>query len=128
MPVYYKASKVKSHLDPEKKERYYARPAKRQNIGLREISRRLAMRSTASPGDVALVLNDLRDLLLELLGENYNVHIDGFGIFSLTFKSDTADSPEEITYNSVKEIRLQFLPDKEMKQELKTIKVRKVGG
>ena len=85
----------------------------------------MAARSTVSRGDVSLVLNGLTDLMLELLEDNHSVRLDGLGIFSLSFKSEVADSPDQITYTSVKDIRLQFLPDKSIKQELSNFRVLK---
>ena len=125
MPVLYKIAPVKSHFDPDGKTRYIARPTRRQTIGLKEFSQMMAARSTVSRGDVSLVLNGLTDLMLELLEDNHSVRLDGLGIFSLSFKSEVADSPDQITYTSVKDIRLQFLPDKSIKQELSNFRVLK---
>ncbi|MCB0806538.1 MAG: hypothetical protein KDC05_12130 [Bacteroidales bacterium] len=125
MTLLYKPSKIRSHLDPEQKERYIARPTKRIIVDQDAIGELLAMRSTVSPEDVSLVLNGLRHVMMDLLGDNHIIHLPGFGIFGTAFKSEVADTPDGITYRSVKDIKLTFRPDPWMKRKMKEFVVRK---
>ena len=59
MTLLYKPSKIRSHLDPEQKERYIARPTKRIIVDQDAIGELLAMRSTVSPEDVSLAFADI---------------------------------------------------------------------
>ncbi len=125
MSINYQISPVKSHFDPEDKVRYIARPTKRTIIGMKKISQMINQRTTASPADIMLVLYSFIDLIPELLMDNYIVHLKPFGIFSLSFKCKPEENPEDVSYNSISELRIQFRPDPEIKLQLREAKIRK---
>lgn len=125
MTVYYKVSPVKSHFDPEGKVRYIARPCKRNKIDINQISQIISERSTFSKPDVMGVLYSFVDLIPELLMNNYTVHLEPLGVYSLSFKCKPAEQPDDISYRSVTEVRMQFRPSTELKQRLNHAEVRK---
>lgn len=125
MPVYYQISPVKSHFDPEGKVRYIARPCKRDKIMMEKICQIIDQRTTFSPGDIMGVLHSFFDLIPELLMNNGIVHLKPLGVFSLSFKCKAEESPEDITYRSVSDFRIQFRPDPELKRRLLNTEVRK---
>lgn len=125
MPIRYKvASRIA--LGSNKETRYYARATKREMAGFRDISRIISDRCTASAADVMLVLTALSDLIPELIADGRSVKLDGIGIFSSSFKAQEKDKPEEVTAKTIEQVRLKFLPDKEIKQQLKHCEFEKV--
>jgi predicted histone-like DNA-binding protein len=125
MTVYYKVSTVKSHFDPEGKVRYIARPCKRKKINIEEISEIISTRSSFSKPDVIGILYSFADLIPELLMDNYTVHLKPLGVYSLSFKCKPEEQPDDISYRSVTEVRMQFRPDPEVKRMLMNTEVRK---
>jgi hypothetical protein len=125
MPVYYQISPVKSHFDPEGKVRYIARPCKRKKIPVNEVCKIIAKRSSGKEPEVMHSLYSFLDLIPELLMDNGIVHLKPLGVFSLSFKCKPEDSPDKITYRSVKDFRIQFRPAPELKRRLMNTVVRK---
>ena len=91
----------------------------------RHISKLLSMRSSASRSDVAMIIEGLATLIPELLANGYTVKLDNFGIFRLHAKAEPSNDPEKVTAHNIKGYRISFIPDKEIKSELKVIKAKK---
>jgi predicted histone-like DNA-binding protein len=128
MNLIYKVSPVKSHLNQGGEVKFIARPDKRQKADFRKISDIISDRSTLSSVDIIAVLEAFASLVPELLMDNYSVHLPPLGIFSLSFKSECHDTPEDVNFTSVKEVKMQFRPDKEIITKLKVAKARKAAG
>jgi predicted histone-like DNA-binding protein len=94
-------------------------------VNLRDIATILAKRSSASEADVYLVIVGLVDLLPELLGQGKTVKIERLGTFRLHAKVKTDTSSEKITSHNIKEIRVSFKPDNEIKRALQGFKILK---
>lgn len=125
MTVYYKVSPVKSHFEPEGKVRYIARPSKRKKITIDQVSKMISERSSLSKPDVMGVLYSFAELVPELIKDNYIVQLKPLGVYSLSFKSKSVENPEDISFRSVTEVRMQFRPDPEVKRKLMNTVVRK---
>ena len=128
MNLIYKVSPVKSHLNQGGEVKFIARPDKRQKADFRKISDIISDRSTLSSVDIIAVLEAFASLVPELLMDNYSVHLPPLGIFSLSFKSECHDNPEDVNYTSIKQVKMQFRPDKEIITKLKVAKARKAAG
>lgn len=80
-----------------------------------ELARRIAQMSTASTGDVHLVLRSLPSVMAQIMNEGRTVHIDGLGsfFFKLSCAGRGVDTPEEVSRKLIKDIRVQFLPERQ---------------
>lgn len=80
-----------------------------------ELARRIAQMSTASTGDVHLVLRSLPSVMAQIMNEGRTVHIDGLGsfFFKLSCAGRGVDTPEEVSRKQIKDIRAQFLPERQ---------------
>ena len=80
-----------------------------------ELARRIAQMSTASTGDVHLVLRSLPSVMAQIMNEGRTVHIDGLGsfFFKLSCAGRGVDTPEEVSRKQIKDIRVQFLPKRQ---------------
>jgi len=125
MQLIFKVSPVKGHLNQGGAVKYIARPDKRSKADFRMISKMISDRSTVSSIDVIAVLEAFADVVPELLLQNHSVHIPPLGIFSLSFKSECHDNPDEVSHKSIKNVRMQFRPDKEIVAKLKGAKAGK---
>ncbi|NCC74195.1 MAG: hypothetical protein EOM06_12440 [Sphingobacteriia bacterium] len=118
MAIYFQASTSKSYLDPGGEKKYIARPANRQKADFRMISEMIGERSTLTSADIIAVLYAFAEVVPELLLNNYSVHLPPLGIFSISLKSKVHDSPSEVEAGSIREIRIQFRPDKELSKKV----------
>ncbi len=86
------------------------KPADTQEVG--EI---IARRCTASPSDVHAVLRALPEVMVDIMQSGRSVHIDGLGSFyyKLSCAGRGVDTPEEVSEEQVKSIRVQFLPERQ---------------
>lgn len=122
MAIKFKATPVKSHLDQSGGTKYIARTVKRAKADFRLISDMISERSTLSSPDIIAVLYAFAEVVPELLLDNYSVHLPPLGIFSISLKSAVHENAADVRAASVREIRLQFRPDKEISRKLNTIK------
>ena len=97
-----------------------------KQIGLGEVADLLSKRTTASGADVILVVNALIDLIPELLAGGNTVRLDGLGVFRLHARVTASELPELVSAKNIRELRLSFIPDKEIKEQLQKIQVKPV--
>ena len=83
----------------------------------KDVAARIARMSTASPGDVHLVLTCLPTVMAQFMDEGRPVHIDGLGSFhfKLSCAGRGVDTPEEVDRKQIKAVRVQFLPERQGK-------------
>lgn len=104
---------------------YFPKLTGTSQTNLRQLSKILAMRSTASEADVYLVVTGLINLIPQLLTEGKTVKLDGLGTFRLHARVDPASSPDKVTARNIRELRMSFRPDNEIKRELNAANVKK---
>lgn len=80
----------------------------------KDVAARIARMSTASPGDVHLVLTCLPTVMAQFMDEGRPVHIDGLGSFhfKLSCAGRGVDTAEEVSRQQIRSIRVQFLPER----------------
>ena len=87
----------------------------RNPVNTQELAKEIARMSTASPGDVHLVLRCLPTVMSYFMNAGRPVHIDGLGsfFFKLSCAGRGVDTPEEVSRKQIKAIRIQFLPERQ---------------
>ena len=118
-------STVKPNEGDKEKKIWFPKLTGSSQKTLREVADILAERSSASPGDVYMVVVGLVDLIPELLTYGYTVKLDRFGTFRLHAKVETSESPDDVTVRNIKELRVSFRPDNEMKIKVQGAKITK---
>lgn len=126
MPLFYKAT---STFQPGEgstgKKLWFPKITGSSQKSLKDISKLLEKRSTLSSIDILGVLHGLSDLIPELLCEGNTIKIDGLGTFRLHAKVTTCNSEEEVSVHHIREFRLSFKPDNEIKEKLQEAKPKK---
>lgn len=125
MAVKYKVTPTRSPQNAGGQTRYIARPAERGKAGINELSAYISDRTTLSRPDVMAVVYAFADAIPYFLMENENVHIPPLGVFSLSFRSETCETPGEVNKHSIKEMKIQFRPNKELTHKLKKADISK---
>lgn len=80
-----------------------------------EVGEAITQVCTASPADVHAVLRALPDVMARIMESGRSVHIDGLGSFyyKLSCAGRGVDTPEEVSEEQIKVIRVQFVPERE---------------
>jgi len=106
----------------EREERLHARVVPSGTIHLRGLAEVIQAGSTATVGDVMLVVGQLVEHVREQLGKGMRVHIDGLGYLELTLKCRPVQKSGEIRSESIHVKSISLRPDSEMKSALATFK------
>jgi len=127
MAIKYKVIKQgATPLTQTNKSYYTARACKRSLVGLDEIAELLSLRSTLSKADVFATLIALTEAIPEYLLNNQSVQLGDLGTVSLHLSSKSESTPEDVTWRSIKELKVQFRAGKEIKKSLKSAHFKKV--
>lgn len=121
MALQFNAVERQNPINKEKK--WYASPRQTGKRDLKSISKDLSELSSLSAGDVQNVIVNLIDQLPKWLMEGISVKLDGFGSFRLSFSSDGVLNKDEVTANLIKDLRVIFDPDDNIKERIQKTKV-----
>ena len=114
-------------LNPQTKEKkWYASPKLTGNRDLKGISRDLAEVSSLSAGDVQNVIVNFIDQIPKWLMQGISVKLDGLGSFRLSFSSEGVAEEKDVSVSLVKEIRIIFVADPEIKGRIQNTKINPV--
>ncbi|MBE0651707.1 MAG: HU family DNA-binding protein [Bacteroidales bacterium] len=100
--------------------KYYGRISGRKQVNFRQIANTLSRRTTMSSADVAAAIEGFREIIVEELMAGNNVKLDGLGIFSLSVRTDGVEDPSKLNKTRIRDVKIQFRPDPELKDILKT--------
>jgi len=106
-----------------KVKKWYAAPHQTGNRDLKSMSKDLAEVSSLSAGDVQNVIVNMIDQLPKWLMEGISVKLDGFGSFRLSFSSEPVGSKEAVSANLIKDIRIIFDADNNIKTRIQKTKI-----
>jgi predicted histone-like DNA-binding protein len=125
MALQFNAVERQNPINKEKK--WYASPKQTGKRDLKSISKDLSELSSLSAGDVQNVIVNLIDQLPKWLMEGISVKLDGFGSFRLSFSSEGATTKEEVNANLIKDLRILFDADDNIKDRIQKTKVNPVA-
>jgi predicted histone-like DNA-binding protein len=99
---------------------YCGRISGRDQIDFDRIADTLNRRTTLSRVDVAAAIEGFREIIVEELMAGNNVKLDRLGIFSLTVSTEVVDDPSKLNEKHIRDVKIRFRPDPELKRMLKT--------
>jgi predicted histone-like DNA-binding protein len=108
----------KNPQNPLEAQKWYLVQERSGSVGLAEIAKEIADRSSLTFGDVQNVLRNLLDVLPTYIRLGQTIHLEGFGSFHLSVSSDGKATPEELTAHAVRNPHLIFTPSVEMKKSI----------
>ncbi len=127
MAINYKVvSKRPGGIAAKRPPKYYPVLTKRRVATTRDIIDKIQGSANVSSPEIVAVLELLRTVIPSLLGSGHNVRLDGLGTFSIHARSKGKDTPEEVTSRDIDSLNISFLPDKDIKRRLNTVKFNKV--
>lgn len=115
--------------NPAKKEapkKYYAQAKSSGEVSLREVCTIISDRSTASKGDVTLILDGFVHTLLTELAKGKIVRLGEFGSFQVAITGKGADKPDKFTSSMIEKATITFRPGSDLKDMLNTLSFEKI--
>lgn len=91
-------------------ELYYAQTSITKRVDLNRICNRISKYSTASRGDILLVLDGLLSVMNESLGDGESVHLGDFGSFRMVAGSKGAQTEKEFNTSLFNRAHIVFYP------------------
>jgi predicted histone-like DNA-binding protein len=117
MAIKVKKIQRRNPMNPEQ-SRWYLVQEKSGTVDMARIVRDIQDRSALTAGDVRSVLDNLAEVLPVYLRLGQTVNLRGFGTFRVSVSSEGMDTAEELTARKVKNVKIAFIPAKELKQSL----------
>lgn len=97
-------------------EKIYAKHATGKTINISTIVKTITEKTTASRGDVHLVIMALVDEVKAQLGNGNRVELGDLGAFKPAIKSNGVSTPEEFGVNLIYQANVQWQPSKYIKE------------
>lgn len=129
MAITYKLVQRKDmHKDAEEDAKlYYAQSLSNGTVEFADVCENIAKISTASTGDVKLVLDGLVYEIKRAMKAGQIVQIEGLGNFQATVSSTGAETEEGFQASQVKTPKITFRASKELKQAAGNVSIQKTG-
>jgi len=122
MSLNYHVVKRRIMQGPLKDEfRYYGQVRKSKKIPFKKLCQKIALQSSATKGDVELILNGLVTALIEHLDNGDIVPVGDLGNFRMSAGSRPAETLEEFNSNYMRRPRVIFTPSVELKEMVRNV-------
>lgn len=129
MAIKYRITRRKNTIKPSSEPAFIMQAVGHEEVNLRRLAYEISNMSTHTEGDVYGVLLMLVKQLKFHLADGETVVLDDLGRFKITFKSDSAPTPEQLGKKSVLKFGVNYLPSTEfkrwMKKELEVVPEKK---
>ncbi len=119
MSIRIKAVGRKNPQQPENPAKYYASVVKKGYVDVDQLAKRVAYSSSTNRSDVYAVIMALLDVIPIELAEGNIVQLGKLGSFSIVVNSEGAETEAEVNSQLIKNIKVRFIPGKELKEEAK---------
>ena len=106
-------------------KKFYPQAKAKGEITLKEVSTIISDRSTASRGDVSLILDGLVHTLMVELAKGNIVRMGEFGSFQITVSGQGAEVAEKFNASMIESSSITFRPGKDLKDMLATLSFEK---
>ncbi len=108
------------------KKKYVARLHRMPMLRRDDLAKRVEVNSCVTSPMVQLVWDETLEVTKDMLQSGTPVQIGGLGTIELSLRSKTYDSPDEITFKSIKNVEIIFKPSVELKEILTDLYYTKV--
>ena len=98
--------------------KFYAQVVSTGKTDLERLAYLVANQSTVREGDCYAVILSLIHNIVDELNQGRIVKLDKLGTFNISVSSNASDTPEAVSANSVKDVRIRFRPDQRIKNSL----------
>ena len=107
-------------------ELYYAQTSITKKVDLNRICSRISKYSTASRGDILLVLDGLLSVMNESHGDGESIHLGDFGSFRMVAGSKGTENEKDFNVSIFNKARIVFSPGTMLNEIRKNAKYEKM--
>lgn len=107
-------------------KKFYATAVNQGDLSLKNLSKQIALMSTVSRTDVYAVLMAFIEVVPAALEDGKIVRLGSLGTLRVVVSSESADTAEEVSSHSVKQLKLRYRPSAELKTQIKAFPIEKV--
>ena len=102
-------------------KKFYPQAKAKGEVTLKEVCTIISDRSTASKGDVTLILDGFVHTLLTELAKGSIVRMGDFGSFQISVSGEGAEHAEKFTSSMIESASIVFRPGKDLRDMLTTL-------
>jgi predicted histone-like DNA-binding protein len=118
MAVHFKVVHKKNPIQMDEEGKYYAQAMVTGKVTLDKLCNRVARVSTASRGDVQLVICALMDEVIDSLEEGNTVRLGDLGCMRISLSSTGEETPSKVSANNIRKGRIIFTPSVMLKDRV----------
>ena len=126
MSVSYKLIPKQNNLATPPEVKYYPCVVTNGEVGLKDLAKIIATRSTISKADCYGVIMALCDVIGDSLSDGKIVRIDSLGSFQVSAIGEAAESVDSMSKSIIKGTKILYKPSKDLKNTMKNIKYKKI--
>ncbi|MCC8186433.1 MAG: HU family DNA-binding protein [Bacteroides sp.] len=123
MAVVYKKTLKKNPINPDIEKYYPQLVTLGKSVGEEYIAHQVKELSSLSKGDIQSVITNFLDVVRTALYSGHSVNLRNFGVFSLSARTEGADTKEECTARNIKSIRINFRASKSIRPDVNASRV-----
>jgi predicted histone-like DNA-binding protein len=112
--------------NPQVARKYYAQAQSTGQLTLRDIAEQAAEISTLSPIDMVAAIEALIIIISTALADGNTIVLGDLGWFSLSIRSEGADTEKEFTSRNIISVMIRFHPGKRLKHVLEQADYKKL--
>jgi len=111
---------------PAGAKRWHAQSILSGNCTVEELYNDIADRSTATAGDIQLIIDGLVQILSRRLQSGQSVQLGSFGTFRPSLCSDGTEKKEDFNASMIRTPRIVFHPGKQLRELRRNIRVERI--
>lgn len=127
MPIEYSLAERGNPGNPSAPKKLYAVARSTGETTVRGLAKRISDRSTVSTVDVMAVLEGFFQTVPEELAAGHIVRFGDFGSFSISLKSEGADTEKEFVVGLINNVKVVFRPGKLFAQAVQNAEFKRVS-
>lgn len=108
----------KNPLNPETPKKFYAVPVWKGLVGIEQLAKEIAGRSSLTVGDILNVLQNFLDIIPDHLLNGEAVDLEKIGILRISFGSRGAVSVDEFDVSYIRSKKIIYLPSTYLKNDV----------
>ncbi|MEQ9424863.1 MAG: HU family DNA-binding protein [Cyclobacteriaceae bacterium] len=106
--------------------KYYPTIVRERNVDFRRFIKQIAELNTVNTADVYAVIDSMLQLLSRHLSQGRTIELGHFGNFSISLRTKSEETPEEVNQSSITGTKILFRPSKELKDNIAGVTFEKV--
>lgn len=118
MSVFYKVVRKKNPTKPLEDGKFYAQAMVTGDVSIDKLCERISRVSTASRGDVAVVISSMADEVIDMLEQGNSVKLGDLGSMRISLSSTGEEESDKVSAYNIRKGRIIFTPSVLLKSRL----------